>query len=177
VGKLSEMTITPPESGEGALSAERIAELHAQIPTWTIVEREGVQRLERSFEFPNFASALAFTNEVGRLADQQNHHPRITTEWGEVTVTWWTHKVGGLQGAHSHALDNEPAAATRERVCARARLSCTDRRPRSDARAHATSLRCGPRGLSTRQELAPSADSFQPLMVPPAPVHSTHRCR
>lgn len=109
MGKLSEMDITAPESGEGALSGERIAALHAQIPRWTIVERAGVQRLERIFGFPDFASALAFTNEVGRLAEEQDHHPCITTEWGEVTVTWWTHKVGGL-----HRNDFVSAAKTDE---------------------------------------------------------------
>ncbi len=109
MAKLSEMTIVPPESGEGALSAERITELHAQIPTWTIVERAGVQHLERTFECPDFASALAFTHEIGRLAEQQDHHPRITTEWGKVTVTWWTHKVGGL-----HRNDFVSAARTDE---------------------------------------------------------------
>jgi 4a-hydroxytetrahydrobiopterin dehydratase len=109
MAKLTETNITAPESGEGALSAEQIAKLHAEIPTWTILEREGVQRLERSFDFPDFASALAFTNEVGRLAEEQDHHPRITTEWGEVIVTWWTHKVGGL-----HRNDFVSAAKTDE---------------------------------------------------------------
>jgi 4a-hydroxytetrahydrobiopterin dehydratase len=107
--KLSEMAITSPESGEGALPTGRIAELHSQIPTWTIVERDGVQHLERSFEFPDFASALTFTDRVGRLAEEQDHHPRITTEWGKVTVTWWTHKVGGL-----HRNDFVSAAKTDE---------------------------------------------------------------
>jgi 4a-hydroxytetrahydrobiopterin dehydratase len=107
--KLSEMSITAPESGEGTLSAEEISELHTQVPTWQIVERDGEQHLERSFEFPDFTSALAFTNEIGRLAEEQDHHPRIITEWGEVTVAWWTHKVGGL-----HRNDFISAAKTDE---------------------------------------------------------------
>jgi 4a-hydroxytetrahydrobiopterin dehydratase len=96
MSKLSGLAIVPPESGEGTLSAEQIAELHAQVPTWKIVKREDIQQLERVFGFSGFAGALAFTNEVGRLAEELDHHPRITTEWGKVTVTWWTHKVGGL---------------------------------------------------------------------------------
>lgn len=107
--KLSEMGITSPETGAGKLSAEQVARLHTQVPTWTLVEREDVQRLERTFEFPDFASALAFTNQVGRLAEEQDHHPRIITEWGKVTVTWWTHKVGGL-----HRNDFISAAKTDE---------------------------------------------------------------
>ena len=45
---------------------------------------------------PNFASSLAFTDAVGALAEEQGHHPRIVTEWGRVTVTWWTHKIRNL---------------------------------------------------------------------------------
>ena len=41
-------------------------------------------------------TALEFTNQVGELAEQEDHHPSILTEWGRVTVTWWTHAVSGL---------------------------------------------------------------------------------
>ena len=60
------------------------------------MEREGIPRLERVLTFPDFAAALEFTNAVGRLAEEQDHHPAILTEWGRVTVTWWTHKIRGL---------------------------------------------------------------------------------
>src|SRR5262245_27425594 len=73
-----------------------IAEYQREIPEWEIVEQEGEQRLERAFRFPDFAAALAFTNAVGALADEQGHHPALLTEWGKVTVTWWTHAIGGL---------------------------------------------------------------------------------
>ena len=73
-----------------------IAELRPQIPEWALVEREGIQRLERSFRFTNFADALNFTNRVGALAEEEGHHPAILTEWGRVTVTLWTHKIRGL---------------------------------------------------------------------------------
>ena len=44
----------------------------------------------------NFFQALNFTNQVGALAEEEGHHPAILTEWGQVTVTWWTHKIKGL---------------------------------------------------------------------------------
>lgn len=71
-------------------------ELKPQIPDWTLVEREAIQRLERVFSFRNFAEALSFTNRVGALAEAEGHHPAILTEWGRVTVTLWTHKIRGL---------------------------------------------------------------------------------
>jgi 4a-hydroxytetrahydrobiopterin dehydratase len=73
-----------------------ITELKPQIPDWRVVERDGIHRLERRFTFPDFAAALAFTNRVGALAEREGHHPALLTEWGGVTVTWWTHKIRGL---------------------------------------------------------------------------------
>jgi len=66
------------------------------VPGWKVVEREGIKRLERVFGFRNFAEALAFTDRVGEQAEEEGHHPALLTEWGRVTVTWWTHKIGGL---------------------------------------------------------------------------------
>jgi 4a-hydroxytetrahydrobiopterin dehydratase len=67
-----------------------------QIPEWHIVERENIKHLERVFKFKNFVQAVAFTNKVAEIAEQEGHHPAILTEWGKVTVTWWTHKIKGL---------------------------------------------------------------------------------
>ena len=73
-----------------------VADLRRQVPDWHLVERDGIARLERTFEVPTFADALTFTNRVGALAEQEGHHPALLTEWGRVTVTWWTHKIRGL---------------------------------------------------------------------------------
>jgi len=73
-----------------------MAELHPQVPDWQIVERDQIKRLERAFKFKNFVEALQFTNRVGELAEEEGHHPALLTEWGRVTVTWWTHKIKGL---------------------------------------------------------------------------------
>ena len=73
-----------------------IAELKPQLPDWRVAEREGIRQIERVFTFPDFAAALSFTNGVGALAEAEGHHPALLTEWGRVTVTWWTHKIRGL---------------------------------------------------------------------------------
>lgn len=67
-----------------------------ELTDWSIIEQDGVPRLQRVFRFKDFVSALAFTNEVGRIAEEAQHHPLLTTEWGRVTVQWWTHAIGGL---------------------------------------------------------------------------------
>jgi 4a-hydroxytetrahydrobiopterin dehydratase len=78
------------------VSEADIRELKPQIPEWALLERDGIQRLERVFRFSNFAEALKFTNQVGVLAEEEGHHPAILTEWGRVTVALWTHKIRGL---------------------------------------------------------------------------------
>ncbi|QLQ07958.1 MAG: 4a-hydroxytetrahydrobiopterin dehydratase [Anaerolineae bacterium] len=77
-------------------TAAEIAEYMPQIPDWQITEVDGVRRLVRVFTFPDFVTALVFTNRVGALAEQEGHHPALLTEWGRTTVTWWTHEIRGL---------------------------------------------------------------------------------
>jgi 4a-hydroxytetrahydrobiopterin dehydratase len=78
------------------VSANELAELLGQIPEWCIEVRATVMQLERVFLFTNFKHALAFSNSVGALAEAEGHHPALLTEWGKVTVTWWSHSIQGL---------------------------------------------------------------------------------
>ncbi len=66
------------------------------IPGWQVKQVNEISQLWRSYEFADFAEALAYTNSVGFIAEQENHHPELITEWGRVTVKWWTHSVQGL---------------------------------------------------------------------------------
>jgi 4a-hydroxytetrahydrobiopterin dehydratase len=93
---LRELKCIPCRSEEPPLSQAEIAEYLPQVPDWMVVEQAGVKRLERIFKFKNFAQALDFTNRVGALAEAEDHHPALLTEWGKVTVSWWTHAIGGL---------------------------------------------------------------------------------
>ena len=86
----------PCRGGDPPLTAGEIAELAPQAPEWQVIEEENIPRLERTFKFKNFAQALAFTNRVGEIAEAEGHHPALLTEWGKVTVHWWTHKIKGL---------------------------------------------------------------------------------
>ncbi len=88
---------------------QEMQEWSPQIPDWRVIERAGEPQLTRTYKFKNFAEALAFTNRVGALAEQEDHHPALLTEWGQVTVNWWTHKIRGL-----HRNDFVMAAKTDE---------------------------------------------------------------
>jgi len=78
------------------LSAIEIDALMPSVPGWSVIEVGGEKRLTRVFMFKNFAAALAFTNRVGEIAEAEDHHPALLTEWGRVTVSWWTHAIHGL---------------------------------------------------------------------------------
>ena len=96
MNSLVEMKCVPCRGGEPTVTAEEMEQLKPKVPDWQIIDRSGVNQLERVFKFKNFAQALAFTNKVGEIAEEEQHHPVLKTEWGKVTVTWWTHKIGGL---------------------------------------------------------------------------------
>ena len=100
---------TPCRRDSPSVTAEEIAGLHPQTPDWDLIDAETVPKLDRVFRFQDFAQALDFTNRVGELAESEGHHPRLTTEWGRVRVTWWTHKIRNL-----HRNDFVMAAKTDE---------------------------------------------------------------
>ena len=103
------------------VTAAEVAKLRPEVPDWQLRELDGIARLERVFHVPSFADALAFTNRVGAVAEEEGHHPALLTEWGRVTVTWWTHTIRGLHrndfimAAKTDALVAESGHVTRAR--------------------------------------------------------------
>src|ERR1051325_555164 len=114
MSELSQLKCVTPKKGEPTLDDGEIDRLHPQIPEWQIKEVNGERRLERVFKFKDFAQALEFTNRIGAIAEVQDHHPLLVTEWGKVTVDWWTHVIGGLHkndfimAAKTDEIDRKP---------------------------------------------------------------------
>jgi 4a-hydroxytetrahydrobiopterin dehydratase len=75
---------------------EEVDSLLAAIPEWELVTIRNVPRLKRVIRVEGWEAAVALTNRIADIASQQDHHPSILTEWGKVTVQWWTHSIGGL---------------------------------------------------------------------------------
>lgn len=78
------------------VSEAELATLMKEIPDWNIETRDGIMQLEKMYIFRNFKLAMAFSNKVFDLAEAEGHHPSVMTEWGKVTVTWWSHAIKGL---------------------------------------------------------------------------------
>ena len=86
-----------PCSGTVAPMAEE--ELQRQLqnsPDWKVVDETGTRKLQKVFTFKDFVEAIDFSVKVGKLAESEGHHPAILTEWGKVTVSWWTHAISGI---------------------------------------------------------------------------------
>jgi 4a-hydroxytetrahydrobiopterin dehydratase len=94
--KLSQTKCSACRGDEPPLTETEIEAMTAQVPDWEVFAEDGMKRLERTFSFPDFVTALDFANRVGEIAEEEGHHPVITLTWGRATVTWYTHKINGL---------------------------------------------------------------------------------
>lgn len=91
---LSQKKCLPCQGGIPPLDQARSEELLKELGTdWEIVQ---YHHLKKEFSFSNFKEALEFTNQVGEIAETENHHPDIYLAWGKVIITIWTHKIDGL---------------------------------------------------------------------------------
>ena len=96
MSNLSEKTCSACRVGAPQATETEIADALNVLPNWSVTQVDGVKQLNCVYKFKNFVSALDFTNAVAAVAEEFNHHPALLTEWGKVTVTWWTHKIKGL---------------------------------------------------------------------------------
>jgi len=91
---LADEPVEPSSADDEPLTPAAYApHLDALGDAWEVIEEH---HLEATYEFDDFADALAFTNEVGELAEAEWHHPDIHLSWGEVRIEMWSHDIDGL---------------------------------------------------------------------------------
>jgi 4a-hydroxytetrahydrobiopterin dehydratase len=90
---LADRSCVPCRGGVPPLTAAAIAPLLGQLDAWTVVDQH---HLDKTYRVKNFARALELVNQIGAIAEEQNHHPDLTLAWGRVGVQIWTHKIKGL---------------------------------------------------------------------------------
>jgi len=93
MSELASRDCVPCRGGVPPLGPERVTDLLAQLQGWSVEQNH---HLTKSYTFPDFVQALAFTNHVGAIAERQGHHPDIFLTWGQVRIAIWTHKIDGL---------------------------------------------------------------------------------
>jgi 4a-hydroxytetrahydrobiopterin dehydratase len=74
------------------LSDDEVTTALGALPGWS---RSGAE-IEKTFERPTFADAIAFVVRIGFLAEAADHHPDLDIRWRRVRVALTTHDSGGL---------------------------------------------------------------------------------
>lgn len=92
--ELAKKRCIPCEGGTEPLSREKAEELLKELDNWMLVD--DAHLLVKTFQFPDFKTALQFGNDIGRVAEFEGHHPELTIGWGHVGVELSTHSIGGL---------------------------------------------------------------------------------
>ena len=92
---LSEQTCEACRIEAPKLSEAEISTLIPDLMEWTLLQSP-MHQLKKVFNFKDYQSAINFTNNLTKIADEEDHHPKIVLEWGKVTVLLWSHKIEGL---------------------------------------------------------------------------------
>ena len=91
---LAKKKCVPCEGDFPAMTPAQAKDMMEHVPEWTLAD--GARSFSRLFGFKDFANALAFANEVGKIAEEDWHHPDLRVSWGKVEVTLTTHSIRGL---------------------------------------------------------------------------------
>ena len=85
---------------EGGLDAFDISEIHKyqkKVDGWEVLkDGNNIYYLEKKFIFKDFLESQNFVNEVGKISEQEGHHPDISFGWGYAKIDITTHAIKGL---------------------------------------------------------------------------------
>ena len=87
----------PCEGGVRPFDTSEIHKYQKKIDGWIIVKnKKNVYLLEKKFTFKNFLESQDFINDVGKVSENEGHHPDITFGWGYAKISITTHAIEGL---------------------------------------------------------------------------------
>jgi 4a-hydroxytetrahydrobiopterin dehydratase len=92
---LTEKKCTPCEGNAAPLDKGAVREYLKKIGSeWEVLDNK---KIRKKFTYKDFKEALAFINEVGKIAEEEQHHPDIhLVSYKNVVIELWTHAIGGL---------------------------------------------------------------------------------
>jgi 4a-hydroxytetrahydrobiopterin dehydratase len=78
-----------------AVPADQVRAYLADLPAWKLTADR--QRIRREWRVKDFLTGLDFFQRVGRLAEDEGHHPDLhLVGYRNVAIEIWTHAIGGL---------------------------------------------------------------------------------
>ena len=90
--KLTEMKCIDPQPTDSPLENTQVKRYVEEIDSWNLEDKA----IKKDFSFKSFPEAIAFVQDLAKIADEQNHHPDILISFKKVKLTLTTHKIGGL---------------------------------------------------------------------------------
>lgn len=93
--ELNEKKCVPCEGGVDPCPLPFVTEQLEKLPGWYLTNDN--QRIRKDWEMKNFVESLAFFESVGKVAEEEAHHPDLHLEsYRNVWIEIWTHAIGGL---------------------------------------------------------------------------------
>ena len=94
---LFEKKCLPCEGGVIPFDLSEIHKYQKKVDGWDIVKgEEEIFFLSKKFKFENFLNSQKFVNEVGKISEEEGHHPDILFGWGYAKISITTHAIEGL---------------------------------------------------------------------------------
>ena len=84
---------------EGGVIPFDISEIHKyqkKVDGWSLIKNQEEIFLEKEFKFKDFLESQNFVNQVGKISEEEGHHPDITFGWGYAKIKITTHAIKGL---------------------------------------------------------------------------------
>jgi 4a-hydroxytetrahydrobiopterin dehydratase len=94
VAELTEQTCEPCEGNDiEPMTMDEARDYLDDVSEWTL---ESVPKINKSYSFADFVTAIDFVNSIAEIAEDEGHHPNISIDYNTVDITIWTHAIDGL---------------------------------------------------------------------------------
>lgn len=91
---LAKKHCVPCEGGVKPFTSKQLEPYLVAAPGWLLAP--DAKEISKQYRFKDFKAALAFVNDIGAIAESEQHHPDIELSWGRVRVSLSTHAIKGL---------------------------------------------------------------------------------
>jgi len=97
MNKLLNKKCVPCEGGVLPFDVSEIHKYQKKVDGWDVIkDKNMIFFLRKKFIFKNFLESQKFINEIGKISEEEGHHPDITFGWGYAEIKITTHAVNGL---------------------------------------------------------------------------------